>query len=349
MPEKKWHYTPRVAPGARLADAVPDIAPRMKRLRWRRISAAMLAAGGLEAAVSPFFSLSFQKAILAAGLASIGAAVLLFFLDEYLRPVPVMLDSGHTVLRPRSRAPLVWAVLVPAVIVSLRVTEFDLSILVRRGHQFTVILRQIFSPDWGFVQKVWRPLFDTIKMSVMGSAIGSTLALPFAVFASSNINRSRAALALLRLALNIVRTLPALVIASVCALVFRLGTFAGTVAITVFTFGIVSKMLYESIETIDMGPFEAMESMGAGRFRAFWSACLPQILPTYLSYCLYSFEINVRAASILGYVGAGGLGILINETVGWREYDSLGMILLTLFVTVLVIENLSAWLRRKLS
>ncbi len=156
-------------------------------------------------------------------------------------------------------------------------------------------------------------------------------------------------MALLRVLLNIVRTLPTLVIASISALMFGLGTFAGTVAITIFTFGIVTKMLYESIETIDMGAFEAMEALGATKFQAFWSAVFPQVLPTYLSHCLYSFEINIRAASILGYVGAGGLGILINDRVGFRDYEGLGMVLLTLFVVVLIIENTSQYLRRKLS
>ena len=144
-------------------------------------------------------------------------------------------------------------------------------------------------------------------------------------------------------------TLPTLVIAKFAALIFGLGTFAGTMAITVFTFGVVSKMLYEAIETIDMGAFEAMESAGGNKFQSFWSACFPQILPTYLSYCLYSLEMNIRAAAILGYVGAGGLGILINERVGWRDYHGLGTLLLTLFVVVLIIENTSEYLRKKLS
>ena len=186
-------------------------------------------------------------------------------------------------------------------------------------------------------------------MSIMGSVIGCLLALPFAVAASANINRNRALLAVLRFLLNIVRTLPTLVIASICALVFGLGTFAGTVAITVFTFGVVSKMLYESIETVNMGAFEALESAGANKFQAFWSAVMPQILPTYLSHCLYSFEMNVRAASILGYVGAGGLGILIDERIGWRDYNGLGTVLLTLFIAVFIIENISQFLRSKLS
>ena len=98
-----------------------------------------------------------------------------------------------------------------------------------------------------------------------------------------------------------------------------------------------------------MGPFEAMEALGANKFQAFWSACVPQILPVYLSHSLYCFEMNVRASAILGYVGAGGLGITINERIGWRDYEGLGMVLLSLFVVVAFIEFFSAYLRRKLS
>ncbi|MDD3335719.1 MAG: phosphonate ABC transporter, permease protein PhnE [Eubacteriales bacterium] len=269
--------------------------------------------------------------------------------DKIFKPKTMTIGNDHSVQKPRSKTWIVVVLLVAAVWISAIVTEFDFGIIIKRGHQFTVILEKIFQPDLSYFDKVIGPLLDTIKMSVMGSVIGSTLALPFAVAASTNINRSGAAVAILRVVLNIVRTLPTLVIASICALIFKLGTFAGTVAITIFTFGIVTKMLYESIETIDMGAFEAMEALGASRFQAFWSACMPQILPTYLSHCLYSFEINIRAASILGYVGAGGLGILINERIGWRDYEGLGMVLISLFVVVLIIENTSQYLRRKLS
>ncbi len=255
----------------------------------------------------------------------------------------------NSVNKPRSRGPLILITLVLIVSASVMATGFNIDIIIKRGYQFTVILAKIFNPDWAYISKVVPPLLDTIKMSVMGSIIGSTLALPIAVMSSSNINPNAFSVGLLRILLNIVRTLPTLVIASICALIFGLGTFAGTVAITLFTFGIVAKMLYESIETIDMGAFEAMEALGANKFQAFWSACFPQILPTYLSQCLYSFEINIRAASILGYVGAGGLGILINERIGWRDYEGLGTVLITLFVVVLIIENISQYLRRKLS
>ena len=208
--------------------------------------------------------------------------------DMLFKPETIVLSNGHTIQRKRSRAPLITILLVLAFWASIYMTDFDLRVIVNRGYQLTAIFKKIFQPRWSYWRDIVGPLVETVKMSIMGSALGSLLSLPFAVFASTNINRNKYVVSVLRVILNIVRTLPTLVIASVCALIFKLGAFAGTVAITIFTFGVVSKMLYESIETIDMGPFEAMESMGAGRIRAFAAACMPQILPTYLSHCLYS-------------------------------------------------------------
>ena len=236
-----------------------------------------------------------------------------------------------------------------AIVWALKMTGFDLAVIVSRFSKMLDLLKKIFHPNWEFFPKVVSPLLDTIKMSILGTVIGCAIAMPVAILASSNINRNAVIVSIFRFILALIRTLPTLVIALVCALIFSLGTFSGTVAIAIFTFGIVSKMLYESIETIDMGPFEAMEALGANKFQAFWSACVPQILPVYLSHCLYCFEMNIRASAILGYVGAGGLGITINERIGWRDYESLGMVLLTLFVVVAFIEFFSAYLRKKLS
>ena len=269
--------------------------------------------------------------------------------DRIFKPQTITLPSGNTVERPRSRLPLIALCVVLAVIWSLRMTGFDITVIIRKGGNIVAILEKLFRPKWEFFPKVVRPLLDTIKMSILGTVIGCVCALPVAVLASSNIDRNRVIVSLLRVLLGLIRTLPTLVIALVCALIFSLGTFSGTVAIAIFTFGVVSKMLYESVETIDMGPFEAMEALGANKFQAFWSACVPQILPVYLSHSLYCFEMNVRASAILGYVGAGGLGITINERIGWRDYEGLGMVLLSLFVVVAFIEFFSAYLRKKLS
>jgi phosphonate transport system permease protein len=269
--------------------------------------------------------------------------------DRIFKPETITLASGHSVQRPRTRAYLIWGIVLAAVIISIDVTGFDFAIIAKRGHQLAVILGKIFHPDFTYYSQVVSPLLDTIKMSLLGTIIGCVLSLPFSILASSNINRNKPSLLIVRFLLSIIRSVPTLIMASVCALIYGLGTFAGTIAISIFTFGIVAKMLYESIETIDMKPFEAMTALGCNQFRAFWAACVPQILPTYLSHCLYCFEINIRAAAILGYVGAGGLGVLINERIGWRDYEGLGTVLLMLFILVLLIDQLSTFLRSKLS
>ena len=271
------------------------------------------------------------------------------FFDKIFKPEIITLENGHSVRRRRSRTPFIVILLVLVILWALRMTEFNIRVIIERFDKMLDLLVKIFQPDWSFFPKVIEPLLDTIKMSILGTVIGCAIALPVSILASSNINHNVPTVSFFRFILALIRTLPTLVIALVCALIFSLGTFSGTVAIAVFTFGVVSKMLYESIETIDMKPFEAMEALGANKFQAFWSACVPQILPVYLSHSLYCFEMNIRASAILGYVGAGGLGITINERIGWRDYNSLGMVLLTLFVVVSFIEFFSAYLRNKLS
>lgn len=269
--------------------------------------------------------------------------------DKIFKPKTITLANGHSVQRRRSRTPLIVLVLALAIWWSLKMTGFSLAVVINKFSKMIDLMEKIFQPNWEFFPKVVSPLLDTIKMSILGTVIGCALALPVAILSSSNINHSVVLVSIFRFILGLIRTLPTLIIALVCALIFSLGTFSGTVAIAIFTFGIVAKMLFESIETIDMGPFEAMEALGANKFQAFWSACVPQILPVYLSHSLYCFEMNVRASAILGYVGAGGLGITINERIGWRDYNSLGMVLLSLFVVVVAIDFFSEYLRKKLS
>ena len=248
-----------------------------------------------------------------------------------------------------SRTPLILLVLIALTVLSVRITGFDLAVLVKKGSKFFDILKAMFPPNTAYLGKIWQPLWDTIKMSILGSFIGAVLAVPFAVAAASNIVTNRVVVFLVRLFLSLVRTLPTLVCALIATYIFGLGTMAGTCAIAVFTFAYVGKQLFEIIETVDMGPYEAMEALGATRLRAFTTAVFPQVLPTYLSVSLFCLEGNVRYASILGYVGAGGLGLIMNEKIGWREYDSLGMILIVLFVTVMVIEGISHALRKRLT
>lgn len=272
--------------------------------------------------------------------------------DRVFKPKVTTLPNGKSVAKPRSRAPFAVAFIVVMTVVSVQVTGFDMTKLVTRIGQFFVILQQMFlepSPSWDYMSQVWDPLFATIQMSLLGSFIGGVVAIPFAMLAASNVVRSRVVVGLVRLFLSVVRTVPTLVSALIATYVFGLGTLAGTTAIAIFTFAYVGKLLYENIETADMGPFEAMLAMGSTRIRAFMGAIVPQVMPIYLSNCMFCFEGNVRYAAILGYVGAGGLGLILNENLGWREYANVGMVLVALFVTVFIIENTSRAIRRHLS
>lgn len=261
----------------------------------------------------------------------------------------ITLSSGNSVYKPISKTPFIAVATLAIVLLSIHLTGFNFSILAKRFYQLFVILNQIFHPDFGFFNAVKKPLIDTIRMSLLGTMVGCALGLPVAILASSNINNNKVVLSVIRFILSVMRSIPTLIIANIATLIFGLGTFAGTIAISLFTLAIVAKMLYEAIEVIDMGPFQAMESLGANKLQSFQSACMPQIIPTYLSYSLYCFEMNVRAAAILGWVGAGGLGILINERIGFRDYNGLGMVLLVLFIVVLLVDFLSTHLRSKLS
>ena len=192
--------------------------------------------------------------------------------DKIFPPRVLTLPNGKQVSKPRSRAPLAAVILVAMTALSVEVTGFDMEVLVSRIKEFFVILGDMIPPEWDYMPQIWQPLFDTIKMSLLGSFIGSILVVPFAMLASTNIIHSRVIVAAMRLLLSIIRTLPTLVSALIATYIFGLGTLAGTTAIAIFTFAYIGKILYEEIETVDMGPFEAMEAMGATKVRSFISA-----------------------------------------------------------------------------
>ncbi len=276
--------------------------------------------------------------------------------DLFKEQRTIVLDDGSIVIAPLSKTPLILLGLLTISVISWIVTDINLYNFFTRFTNFFDLLERMLKPDWTYFERVISvegfsitgPLIDTIQMSFLGSVIGVLLALPAAILSSSNINKFKPLLVLVRFFLSIVRTLPVLVYAAILAFIFGYGPIPGVIAITIFTFAIMSKMLYEKIETIDMGAYTALEATGATKVQAFFRAVIPQIMGTYLSLSLYSFEINIRYAAILGYVGAGGIGILLDERMQLRHYDDVIVVLIVLFFTVLAIENLSRYLRRRL-
>ena len=144
--------------------------------------------------------------------------------DRIFKPEVITLENGHSVARPKSRVPLILAILFVAILIAARATGFDFNILFNRINQLTVILGKIFNPNWSFFPKVLPPLIGTIKMSIVGTVVGCVVALPVSIFASSNINKNKPTLLIIRFIISVVRSLPAIVYAYFFVLVFGLGT-----------------------------------------------------------------------------------------------------------------------------
>lgn len=269
--------------------------------------------------------------------------------DKIFKPTEYTLENGKVVKQRASRAPIIMVIVLIMTVIAWRVTGVSVDTIIRRGEQFWVILMEMFPPNPDYLDTIWPPLFDTIQMSILGSFFGAILAVPFALLSSSNVIPNPLINGFCKVFLSVLRTLPTLVMALIATFLFDFGTMAGTVAIFLFTLSYIGKLMYEHIENVDMGAFEAHESMGLTKVEAFRHAIVPDVLPTYLSVSLYALEGNIRHAAILGYVGAGGIGLLLDEQLGWRSYPNVGMILLTLMIVVFIIERVSEYFRMKLT
>lgn len=269
-------------------------------------------------------------------------------------PRALTTQAGTEVLPPKPILPYIIISVTLLISIAVRVTDFSMIVLIQRLFNFQLgpwgIVKRFFPVNWSYWPYVIDPMLETIQMSFLGTFIGSILALPAAYFASQNLTKNKWVVNGVRTTLAVLRTLPILIYAVFFKLIFFLGALPGTIAIAVFTFSIVAKMLYERIETLDMKAYEAIESTGATKFKSFLSALMPEVKPIFYSLSLYAFEINIRYAAILGYVGAGGIGfILDNAMKNLPQNDRTIVILIFIFVTVVIIENTSRLLRRRLA
>ncbi len=227
-------------------------------------------------------------------------------------------------------------------------TRVDFVTLFKRGNNFFDIIRAMIPPNWNYWPTMEKAMLDTINKSLLGSGFGSAVALPVSFYLSSNFKLSKVYLVTHRLALSLLRTLPILVLAFFFRTVLGIGALAGTLAISVFSYTICVKMMYEYIETLDMGAYEALESTGASRLRCILGAIWPQVKGFFLSTFLYCFETNVKSAAILGFVGAGGIGLNISGQLTLRRYGNLGLVLISMTITIMILEAVTRYARRKL-
>ncbi|PEC23132.1 phosphonate ABC transporter, permease protein PhnE [Bacillus cereus] len=210
------------------------------------------------------------------------------------------------------------------------------------------LLKEMVPPDWSYFQVITTTMLDTIRMAIIGTTLGAILAVPLALFAASNVFTSAFLYSPARLILNFIRTIPDLLLAAIFVAIFGIGPLPGILALTFFSVGLVAKLLYESIESIDPGPLEAMTAVGANKVQWIVYGVIPQVKAHFVSYVLYTFEVNVRAAAVLGLVGAGGIGLYYDRTLGFLQYQQTASIIIYTLVVVLLIDYISTLLREKL-
>jgi phosphonate transport system permease protein len=258
--------------------------------------------------------------------------------------------SARSTVRARRYLPTIAAAgaLVATTAWAARGVGFSLGELLSNLGRLRRIVGDSFPPDWGFWQRLIGPFVETLQIAIIGSVLGGALALPLAILAARGVAPSPPMAWIHRQAMNLLRTMPDLFWAMLFASAVGFGPLAGALALTTFTVAVVSKLLSESAESIDFGLTEAVRAGGGGWASTVRFAVLPQILPQYVSYVLYAFEINVRASTVLGLVGAGGIGMVLNTQRTTFQYQRVTLIVLTIFLAVVVLEQVSEAARRRL-
>lgn len=213
-------------------------------------------------------------------------------------------------------------------------------------------IAEFFPPDMssGFVRKVALGAWETLAMSALGTLLAAIAGLALALPASRMYAGDRGiARTPTRLLLNALRSIPELVWAALLLISAGLGPFAGTLALALHTSGVLGRLFAEAVENAPSGPGDALRAQGVGNGRVFLYATLPQILPQLLSYTLYRWENNIRAAAVLGVVGAGGLGQLLAFHMGLFQMNKTATILGAMLVLVALVDALSYFTRGRLS
>lgn len=210
------------------------------------------------------------------------------------------------------------------------------------------ILGELLSPNWEFLPRTTEPMLETFKMAVLASVIGCAAALPVAFLASRLTVPNLATYIADRTVLSVVRAIPDFLYALVFVASIGIGPLGGIAALVLFNIGVVAKLLSETVDGVDPGPIEAARAGGATRVQTVRWSVLPQVLPNYVAYSLYTFELNIRASTVLGIVGAGGIGNQLFTQYRFFNWSNVSVIIVELFVFVFVIELVSISLRRRL-
>jgi phosphonate transport system permease protein len=202
--------------------------------------------------------------------------------------------------------------------------------------------------DWSYLGNAADAMLESIWIAWVGTVIGAALSLPIGFFGAKNVS-SPAVSNVVRQVLNAIRAFPEIVLVIVVFIpIAGLGAPAGALAIGLHSIGTLGKLTAEVVEGIDPGPVEAARAAGGRPLQVQRWGVLPQVMPEIVAFWLYRFEINVRAGVILGAVGAGGIGVVFQETLAYRRYDKAAVAILVVIVATILIDLVSGWVRRRI-
>ncbi|PPF45980.1 phosphonate ABC transporter, permease protein PhnE [Pseudoclavibacter sp. AY1F1] len=249
---------------------------------------------------------------------------------------------------PRARFMLGIPVAVIVLLWSFAGAEFNFAKLGDGAINMGEFLSRLFPPDFSKFGTIFSLLIETLQMAIVGTVLGAVLSLFMAFAASSNI-APKWMYYPARWVMNIIRSVPDLVFALMFVSAVGLGPFAGILAMTLGSIGSIGKVYAEAMESVDRGPMSAMQAVGASRRQLIQYGVLPQAAPLLVSYTLLLFEGNVRGATILGLVGAGGIGLELTTAMKMYDYGHLSAIIICIIVLVTLIDQGSALIRKRLT
>jgi phosphonate transport system permease protein len=229
-----------------------------------------------------------------------------------------------------------------------RLAQIDLARLAQGLPKLGHWLAQAWPPDTDELPLFAERIGETLAMAAIGTTVAVLLALPMAVLASRNVTPFPRLYHPARWFLNALRGIDSFVFALLFVAAVGLGPFAGVIGIALHTWGSAAKLLADHIENTATGPLDAVRSTGAGRSTAIVYALLPEILPVLLSSALFWWEFNVRASTVLGVVGAGGIGLELKNSMDLLDFPRLFTIIALILVVITVLDQASGWLRKRL-
>ncbi|OWQ44506.1 phosphonate ABC transporter, permease protein PhnE [Roseateles noduli] len=212
--------------------------------------------------------------------------------------------------------------------------------------QIADFLSRTWPPDWRILDRLWAPALETIQIAVWGTLLGALAAVPVSFLAARNLQGPRWLYLLTRQGLNVTRSINELILALVFVSAVGLGPFPGVLALAVHGAGMLGKFFAEAIEEIDQGPLEALRATGARPLQVIVFGVLPQVVTAWIAVVLYRFEVNLRSATVLGMVGAGGLGFELVGSLKLFKYPETATCIIVITVMVVAADFVSSRLRR---